>query len=136
LFVAGFVGTPRINLVPVEVAEAGGRALARLPDGTTIATQVDFAALARGAGLTLGVRPEAIRLVEPAAAALRGTVRVVERLGDRTHVHVALSDGTLLTAEDRGDSRARPGEPAGLSVNGEEAHLFAADGTAYHGAAA
>jgi multiple sugar transport system ATP-binding protein len=136
LFVAGFVGTPQINLVPVQVAESAGRATVRLPDGATLGTGVAYSALPGGGAMTLGVRPECIRLVDPEAAMLRGQVRVVERLGDRTHVHVALSDGTLLTAEDRGDSPAQPGQNAGLAIDGRTAHLFAADGTAFHGEAA
>jgi multiple sugar transport system ATP-binding protein len=60
----------------------------------------------------------------------------VERLGDRTLVHVALADGTLLTAEDRGDSTVHAGQTVGLLVEGAAAHLFSADGTGYHGEAA
>jgi multiple sugar transport system ATP-binding protein len=131
-FVASFVGTPRINLVPVQVLEADGKALARLPDGATIRTGVPFAGLPADPAMTLGLRAEAIRIVAPAAGSAGGTVRVVERLGDRTLVHVALPDGTLLTAEDRGDSPVQPGQVAGLAVEGSAAHLFAADGTAYH----
>jgi multiple sugar transport system ATP-binding protein len=137
LFVASFVGTPRINLLPVEVSEAGGRAIARLADGATVGTGIAFGNLPAGSQMTLGVRPEAIRLVEPGAAGnLRGKVRVVERLGDRTHVHVALADGTLLTAEDRGNSPACPGQDAALAIDGRAAHLFTAGGTAFHGDAA
>ena len=135
LFVAGFVGTPRINLVAVRVAVNGRRASARLPDGTSIDTAIEFAAAPQDSAMTLGVRAEAIRPVEPATGDVRGTVRVVERLGDRTLVHVALADGTLLTAEDRGDSTLQPGNAVGLAIDGNAAHLFAADGTAHHAGA-
>jgi multiple sugar transport system ATP-binding protein len=134
-FVACFVGTPRINLLPVQVAEADGKALARLPDGATISTGVAFAGLPAGQAMTLGLRAESIRIVDPAAGTTDGTVRVVERLGDRTLVHVALSDGTLLTAEDRGNSTIQPGQMTGLAMDGSAAHLFAADGTAWHNGA-
>jgi len=133
LFVAGFVGTPHINLVPVEVVGTDGGARVRLADGSMISTGIDAACLPAGLAMTLGVRPEAIRIVEPGAGSLQGTAQVVERLGDRTHVHVALSDGTLLTAEARGDSPVQPGQVAGLIVDGEAAHLFAADGMACRG---
>jgi multiple sugar transport system ATP-binding protein len=132
-FVASFVGTPRINLVPVQVLEAAGTAVARLADGAVIRTDIACTGLSAAAAMTLGVRAESIHVVEPGAGSLQGTVQVVERLGDRTLVHVALPDGTLLTAEDRGDSAVQPGQPAGLAVEGGAAHLFAADGTAWHG---
>jgi len=135
LFVAEFVGTPRINLVAAQVDASSGRAVARLPDGASVATGIQFAAPPADGAMTLGVRAEAIRPVAPAAGDTDGTVRVVERLGDRTLVHVALADGTLLTAEDRGDSLLQPGDAVGLTIDGNAAHLFAADGAAYHAGA-
>ncbi len=132
-FVATFVGTPRINLVPVQVAEEQGRALARLADGASVWTDVPIAGMP-GGGMTLGIRAECVHIVDPAGGGARGTVRVVERLGDRTLVHVALADGTLLTAEERGDSAVQTGQQVGLELDGAAAHLFAADGTAWHAA--
>jgi multiple sugar transport system ATP-binding protein len=134
-FVARFVGTPRINLVPVQVLEANGKAVARLADGSMIRTDISFTGLPTDTALTLGIRAEAVRLVDPAAESLKATVRVVERLGDRTLVHMGLQDGTLLTGEDRGDSSVQPGQITGIAVDGSTAHLFAADGAAYHSGA-
>jgi multiple sugar transport system ATP-binding protein len=134
-FVATFVGTPRINLLPVEVIDRHGKALARLSDGAEINTQIAFATLPPGE-MTLGLRAEAVRVTAATAGDVQGTARVVERLGDRTLVHLALPDGTLLTAEDRGDSAVQPGQPVGLMVDGAAAHLFGADGKGYHAVAA
>jgi multiple sugar transport system ATP-binding protein len=132
LFVASFVGTPRINLVRVRVVEADGMAVAKLPGGAALRTGVVFSALPSEPDMTLGLRAEAVRLADPANCDSVGTARVVERLGDRTLVHVALPDGTLLTAEDRGDSTVLAGQAVGLRVDGSAAHLFAADGAGYH----
>jgi multiple sugar transport system ATP-binding protein len=133
-FVATFVGTPRINLVPVEVRDADGNARAHLPDGTAVPTRIGIGQLPGTSGMTLGLRPEAVRVTDSSRGNARGTASVVERLGDRTLVHVALPDGTLLTAEDRGDSTVRPGHSVGLELDGSAAHLFGADGTGYHAA--
>ncbi len=130
-FVAGFVGTPRINLIPVQVVEADGLAVANLPGGARIRTGISFATLPSGSEMTLGLRAEAVRIADRTGN-VAGTARVVERLGDRTLVHVALADGTLLTAEDRGDSAVQAGQAVGLEVDGSAAHLFAADGKGYH----
>ena len=130
-FVATFVGTPRINLVPVDVRDRQGMAEARLPDGTAVQTAVRTAQLP-AAGMTLGIRPERVRVTSPSTGNADGMARVVERLGDRTLVHVALADGTLLTAEDRSDSDVRAGHEVGLALDGAAAHLFAEDGTAHH----
>ncbi len=134
-FVAGFVGTPRINLIQAQVIEAQGVALAKLPGGATISTGVPFSVLPSESEMTLGLRAEAVRIADSAAGNAGGIARVVERLGDRTLVHVALPDGTLLTAEDRGDSTVQAGQAVNLQIDGSAAHFFAADGTGYHGAA-
>ena len=57
---------------------------------------------------------------------------MVERLGERTLVHVALADGSRLVAEDAGDSAVRPGDRIGLKVEAAHAHLFDAEGLGYH----
>jgi len=115
----------------VEVRDAQGMAQAVLPDGTVLQTAVSTAPLPT-TRMTVGMRPETVRVAAPSAGNATGTARVVERLGDRTLVHAALSDGTLLTAEDRGDSPVRAGETVGLALDGAAAHLFAEDGTAHH----
>ena len=131
-FVASFVGTPRINLIEVRVLEADGMALASMPGGATITTGIAFSSLPSEPDMTLGLRAEAVRIADRANCNAAGTARVVERLGDRTLVHVELPDGTLLTAEDRGDSAVQAGQAVDLLVDGSAAHLFAADGSGYH----
>jgi multiple sugar transport system ATP-binding protein len=131
-FVATFVGTPRINLLPVQALDSSGLTFARLPDGTVIETQVPYADLPATTALTLGLRPESVRIAEAGNGGIRASARVVERLGDKTLVHVSLGDGTLLTAEDRGDSCVHPGQGVSLAVDGSAAHLFTADGRGFH----
>jgi multiple sugar transport system ATP-binding protein len=131
-FVATFVGTPSINLLPVTVRQQGGNACARLHCGVELETSVPWSGLPREAEMTLGVRAEAVRVLASGEGNATAVVRVVERLGERTLVYAALEDGGLVTAEDRGDSGVEPGDPVRLAIDGHAAHLFAADGTGYH----
>ncbi|MFC4845530.1 ABC transporter ATP-binding protein [Hephaestia sp. GCM10023244] len=130
-FVASFVGSPRINLLPVTVEPAGARARARLANGATVDTAVATADLPTGT-MTLGLRPECIRPAALDGAPLAARVQVVERLGERTLLHVALDDGTPIVAEDGGLSAVRPGDRIGLAVQPDRAHLFDADGIGHH----
>jgi multiple sugar transport system ATP-binding protein len=130
-FVARFVGSPAMNFLPVTVSEAGGYARAELGNGFGIETGIPARALP-AAPLRLGIRAEAVRV--DAQGPLTGRIEVVERLGDRTHLHVRLADGATLVAEDRGASAAAPGEEARLRVEARSAHLFDAEGRAYHAA--
>jgi len=133
-FVATFVGSPKINLLPVAI-EAGvtGNARARLGDGTVLDTDVPFP----GQGpMTLGLRAETVCVTAGDDAATHGTAEVVERLGERTLVHILLGDGTRIVAEDAGVSSVRPGDRIGLAIDGAAAHLFDANGLGHHRAEA
>jgi multiple sugar transport system ATP-binding protein len=128
-FVARFVGSPPMNFLPVTVAGQDGRALLLLASGAQLHTNIALAGLPSGQPMRLGIRAEAIRL--DGEGALPAKVEVVERLGDRTHLHVRLADGSPLVAEDIGLSRAAPGDDVTLRVDSDQAHLFDAQGRGY-----
>ena len=133
-FVATFVGAPRINLLAVTVeAPAGEHAVVRLGDGTRLVTRIAAAPLAGAAEMTLGIRAERVRpAAEEGEGAIAGRAEVVERLGERTLIHVLLADGSKLVAEDTGFSPVRPGEQIRLSVDSAHAHLFDAEELGHH----
>ena len=90
LFVAGFLGSPKMNLVPVTVSANDAHGLrVRAGDGE-FALGASGDAPAIGATATLGFRPDQVALAAAGAgpAALEGRVDLVERLGDATLVHV------------------------------------------------
>ena len=131
-FVAGFVGTPSMNFLDVEVENgANGFARARLPDGSRLSTRIEIAALPSPRGLELGIRAESVRICAPDDGGSRGRARFVERLGDRTLVYAELADGSTVVAEDAGSSRVAAGDAVGLSFDPGAVHLFAA-GSAWH----
>ena len=132
-FVARFVGSPPMNFLPVSVTGEGGRALLTLPSGAQLRTSIALADLPSGEAMRLGIRAEAIRL--DSEGSLPGKVEVVERLGDRTHLHVRLPDDSTLVAEDVGHSRAAPGDAVALRIDPDRAHLFDAQGRGYRAAA-
>ena len=124
-FVAGFVGTPPMNFLPVTVDGVK----VTLGDGTGLTTAVR--GFAGGAG-ELGLRAEHVRVCAVGEGELNATVDLVERLGERTLVYGRLSDGTAITAEDIGNSRVRMGDTVGLKIEARAAHLFDAAGVAFH----
>jgi multiple sugar transport system ATP-binding protein len=133
-FVACFVGSPRINLLPATVRPGvDGLALATLPGGGTIQTRVPCPADAAANGVELGLRAEHLR-VTPTADDLSATVDLVERLGERTLVHARLDDGSAIVAEDAGLSQVRTGDRVELGVDRGAAMLFDGDGIGHHAA--
>ena len=114
-FVAGFLGAPAMNFLPVTV---DGDAI-RLPGGGALAPCGQRAGAAE-----LGVRPERIRVVANAAEAhLRGTVSVLEPLGADTLVTVD-SAGHFVVARLPGDCSLRLGEPVLLALDTDNLILF------------
>ena len=129
-FVAAFVGSPAMNFLPVaSLTESDGKAVVNA-GGVAIATDIPIAGLPSRDGLTLGVRPDALKVTT--GGSIAGNVEIMERLGDRTLVHVRLPDGTLVIAEDIGKSALEPGVAVSLAADRRETHLFDADGVAYH----
>jgi len=99
IFVAKFVGTPSINLVPVTVEQTGDhlRLIFRAPElaiaGGPFPVDPVASARLRSAGgpLVLGIRPEAIALMhQPGAGYAPGRIDIVEPMGSVNHVIVNL----------------------------------------------
>ena len=130
LFVAGFIGSPRMNLLPVRVGGAEARGIVvDLPGGARVAVPAEPGAARPGDALTLGIRPESLR-PDPQGA-LEGTVRLVERLGGLTLLHIVLADGEALTVQLEGTDPTRAHQPVRLGFDPADCHLFDAAGQAF-----
>jgi multiple sugar transport system ATP-binding protein len=134
LFVAGFLGSPRMNFMPAVLAgEEGASARLRLPDGSVAEVAADVARTRVGAALTLGVRPEHLRLqLDPSAAGIGATVALVEYLGDVTLVHVRVDgvDAMLAAKVHAGGAAPALGSRVTLGVDPARAYLFDETGLA------
>jgi multiple sugar transport system ATP-binding protein len=131
-FVAGFLGSPRMNFLDASlVGEEGAIVTVRLAGGAQVEVAADAGDSAVGAAVTLGVRPEHLRVL-PAenGEGMPGTVALVEYLGDVTLAYVQV-DGVpeLVAVKCVG---GQPVPPAGtrvlLAFDPAQAYLFGADG--------
>ena len=127
-FVAGFIGSPAMNFLKVQMSGSGEKAVATLGDGSRVAIPV---AVPEAGRYELGIRPEAVRVTD-GSGDTTGDARVVEHLGDRTLVYVILKDGTQITAQDTGRSTVAPGDRVALLFDTSQLHLFDESGKAYH----
>lgn len=91
-FVAGFFGSPRINLLEATLVAADEKlATLRLSDGLTVQAAVDARSAKIGDKVIFGLRPEHVRLASSDEdETLVGRVHRLEHLGDMVHVYVAL----------------------------------------------
>ncbi|SOE61874.1 carbohydrate ABC transporter ATP-binding protein, CUT1 family [Burkholderia sp. D7] len=125
LFVAGFIGSPKMNFLPAVVVEGrADRARVRLTTGELIDVLVDASALKAGVPVTVGVRPEH---AEPGTAS-QHIVREVqwqERLGESTYLY--LDSGVVnqpLVVKAPGHTHATPGQRIALTLPAAALHLF------------
>jgi len=123
LFVAGFIGSPRMNLLPARVVGADGAGVAvDLPAGGRVVLPGPAGAVRPGDAVTLGIRPEALR-PDPNGA-LAGDVRLVERLGGLTLLHIALAGGEDVTVQIEGSDATQAHHPIRLAFDPAGCHLF------------
>src|SRR3954468_607536 len=131
-FVAGFIGSPKMNFVKgaVVAAEADGLTV-DFGEAKPMRIAIGAARARPGDSVTLGIRPEHLGEGARHAMVLTGTVEAVEHLGEASYVHVRRDDGALLTARSPGDSRAEVGSKISVSTNIDHLHLFDAEGQAF-----
>jgi multiple sugar transport system ATP-binding protein len=129
LFVAGFIGSPRMNLLPATVAGADAHGLRiAMPGGSEVTVPVEGSRTAPGTPVTLGIRPESLR-PDPQGP-IAGQVSHVERLGGLTLIHVALAGGGTAIVQIEGSDPAKAGETIRLAMRPETGHVFDAQGLA------
>jgi multiple sugar transport system ATP-binding protein len=130
LFVAGFIGNPKMNFLPVscEAVDAGGITVSF--EGQRIAVPVTPRDGIVGKTLTLGIRPEHISLI---SGDLRITVTpsVIERLGVNTVAYASLSSGEGFCSLLPGSAPIRVDEPMPAGIRAADCHLFDANGIAF-----
>jgi multiple sugar transport system ATP-binding protein len=119
LFVAGFIGSPTMNFLDVEVRLTGNAPHATAGDGTVLPLPPGYA-FEEGRKLVYGVRPEDVQIAAKGPAA---RILVVEPTGPETLLYVALA-GTNWNVATRERITASPGETIALAPQPDKIHLF------------
>jgi multiple sugar transport system ATP-binding protein len=131
VFVAGFIGSPKMNFLPARVSsvDASGVTI-ELPGGSTLALPSPSRPVAAGAKVTLGVRPEHVRMDGEGPGVLSGPVRLAEHLGSETMFYLSLDGGGELAVKADGLAKGRVGEVRRCSLPPQACHLFDESGAA------
>jgi multiple sugar transport system ATP-binding protein len=119
MFVAGFIGSPGMNFLPATVRKTGASD-AMLADGQALRLTDDLP-LSDGNAITVGLRPEHVRLADDGA--LQGEVGVVEPLGLSTQFYVKVA-GQQLCVYAMGRAGVKPGDIVRLAADPSSLHLF------------
>jgi multiple sugar transport system ATP-binding protein len=135
LFVAGFIGSPKMNFLAATIVGAdASSAVVKLETGAEIRCEVDASRARAGEQVTLGVRPEHFEAAAPGAAAnvIATSVTFVESLGSTTHAYCDYPGvAETLVCELDGATRLRNGAALSLAIPAARAYLFDAGGHAF-----
>jgi len=129
LFVAGFIGSPQMNFIAGTVARVETDAVeVQLPGAGTIAVPASPEGVRVGEAVTLGIRPDHVKV--SGQGALRGRIELVEELGENHLIYVNCGAERPVTIREPGNARHAAGQEVGLTLPGESCHLFRESGEA------
>jgi multiple sugar transport system ATP-binding protein len=130
-FVAGFIGSPKMNFLNVKVKSIAATSV--LVEGSGIKNMkvaVSGDGLKVGDEATLGIRPEHVTVVDGKSAGASGKIVLLEMLGHQTYFEAQLSADSAVTALISGTQMFELGQVVQLAFKGEDCHLFRKDGQA------
>ncbi len=124
LFVAGFIGSPKMNFFPVTVESVATAAVSiKMPDGSLLDFSHHSSSLETGQQLTVGLRPDMLK-ISPEGKIL-GKVAMVERLGNETLMYVNINKfHDPITVSRTGQYEISVGDGVKLTVDELRAHFF------------
>ena len=124
LFVAGFIGSPRMNIFDGTLGAPGRINVG----GATIPLGGTVPGLAPGTAVKIGLRPEHLRPGGQTGCGLQAQVEFFEYLGGTRYLYCTLADGTHLTVEQRDGDDIGVGETVWLHYDEADLRIFALTG--------
>jgi multiple sugar transport system ATP-binding protein len=132
MFVAGFMGMPKMSFLEVTVFSSGDEGLTlEFVNGVKITLARTDLKLNKGERLTLGIRPEHISLCDTQDSDFNVTLDISEQLGSESFAYLKTDAGEALTVRVDGEQKLPAFQSRlGLVINPEKCHLFNAQSLA------
>ena len=131
LFVATFIGSPKINLFTGSInAIDDGFLRIGLTTGQEISAEVDSTGANVGDAVTVGLRAEHIVENSLGSDVFSGEVTIVEHLGEANFIYLTLQNGQELVVRGDGNNQVQIGETLTVSTSSSAFHVFDAGGRA------
>lgn len=130
-FVAGFIGSPKMNFLNAKVKSISAASVIVEGNGIqNLKVSVSGDGLKVGDDVTLGIRPEHVSVVDNKSAIAKGTITLLEMLGHQTYFEAPILENNSVTALISGTQVFELGETVQLGFSGDDCHLFRSDGQA------
>ena len=132
LFVAQFIGSPAMNIIPGTIENAGASAVISFSGDKSVDTGIAVPDSDKGKKASFGVRPEDLLATTGDDFLFEGTVSVVEALGEVTLLYVEdLTESEPIIAKLPGHQKVKRGDKLRFTADKAKLHLFDADGNTY-----
>ncbi|WP_176082479.1 sn-glycerol-3-phosphate ABC transporter ATP-binding protein UgpC [Martelella sp. HB161492] len=134
LFVAQFIGSPAMNIMPAVITRAGETTEIELRDGKRVNVPVKTPDGDVGKPVSFGVRPEDVReAAEDEDFLFEGTVSILEALGEVTLIYIEgkLVDDDPIIVKLPGIHEGKPGDAMRFVAEPDKLHLFDESGRSY-----
>ncbi|SBS25851.1 Maltose/maltodextrin import ATP-binding protein MalK [Marinomonas spartinae] len=122
-FVAEFIGTPKMNLIPIDQIDNQGDRLALSVGGGKTSFPVSRLQEDINTNSTLGIRPEHLALVD-SDGDLSGHVELIEHLGSEAYAHVRLSNQQRIIVKAAARSRIKDEQQVHINIDTDEIILL------------
>jgi alpha-glucoside transport system ATP-binding protein len=133
LFVAKFIGSPAMNVIPAKITDAGATTTVTLTGGKSVTLDIPTPESEKGKTASFGVRPEDLRVAGATDDYLfEGEVSIVEALGEVTLLYIeGLVQNEPIIVKLPGTHDIKRGQKMHFSAERSKLHLFDADGRTY-----
>lgn len=123
-FVAGFIGSPRMNFIEISVTGRSDNSITvKSAGGSAIDLPISGSQVSENDKFSLGVRPEHLVLGNNDFMA-KACIGLTEQLGDKTLVYATLPDGQSVVVQVAGQNYLKVGQVMDLSIQSNNCHLF------------
>jgi len=132
LFVAQFIGSPAMNILPAKVEKAGPQTTISHVGGRTVVVPIETPASAGGSAISFGVRPEDLAITNGASYLFEGPVDYLEQLGEVQLIYVDIGrTDQPLVAKLPGGAVVKRGDVLKFDAAPENLHIFDSEGRSF-----
>ena len=134
LFVAKFIGSPAMNIIPIKILKTGANSTCKIADNIEIDLEANFRNSDKGKSLNLGFRPENLVLAKNNKNSFTANVLLVESLGEYALVYATIEDTSSnhsIIAKLLGTPKINKGDQVSFQIQNGKMHLFDEEGRRY-----
>ena len=134
LFVAKFIGSPAMNIIPITIFSTGSNSVGKIGEKIKIDLESKFSSSDKGRNIHLGFRPENLILAKTDKNSFTASVSLVESLGEYALVYATVkgsfSDHNII-AKLLGTPKISKGDQVSFQIQKGKMHLFDEEGKRY-----